>query len=193
METPHPYRQRVVGDSILREFRSDTRSDDLIWHQDKKDRRVSVIEGNGWKLQLEKGLPIPLIEGNTYSIPAKTWHRIVRGNGRLVIKIQERTENSMAIKLTESQLRRIVRQEILRETVGQASSAVYKNNRGMSVPVKVRELPPHHIGSVELFDSPSDAVRSLYSNQMGPESWTVYVDPQSGKYYAFGTYDTWGT
>jgi len=114
VETPRPYRQRVVGDSTLREFRSDTRSDDLIWHQDKNDRRVAVIEGNGWKLQLEKGLPIPLVEGNTYNIPAKTWHRIVRGTGRLVIKIQENVEKNMAIRLTETKLRQIIREEAQR-------------------------------------------------------------------------------
>ena len=109
MKTPRPYRQRVLGTgAIIREFREGGSADDLVWHQDKRDRLVTVIEGRGWKLQFDGGLPIPLDEGNTYSIPARTWHRVIKGSGSLKISIKE---NSMAIKLTESKLRQIIREE----------------------------------------------------------------------------------
>jgi hypothetical protein len=114
METPRPYRQRSLGDgTILREFREDVMSEDLVWHQDRLDRRVTVLEGQDWRLQLQDGLPFTLIEGNTYSIPAKSWHRIIRGRGRLMLKIQERKDN-MAIRLTETKLRQIIREEAQR-------------------------------------------------------------------------------
>ena len=114
METPHPYSQRKLRDgTILREFRSDARSEELVWHQDREHRTVRVIESGGWMLQLEEGLPFPLVEGNTYEIPPRSWHRVLRGPGRLKIEIQE--GNTM--RVTESHLRRIVREEILRESV----------------------------------------------------------------------------
>jgi len=115
METPRPYRQVTLGDgAVLREFRGDTSPDELIWHQDRTDRLITVVEGREWKLQLQDGLPFPLTEGDSYSIPARSWHRIVRGSGRLVIKIQENLESKMAIRLTENKLRQIIREEAQR-------------------------------------------------------------------------------
>jgi len=108
MSNPRPYRELRKGDAIHREFRGDVDSGDLVWHQDERDRRVTVVEGKDWKLQLQDGLPFQMVEGNTYSIPARTWHRLIKGQGSLRIKI---LEEDMGIKLTESRLRRIVRQE----------------------------------------------------------------------------------
>lgn len=108
----HPFRQVKIGDSIHRTFDGSTSTDDLIWHRDKCGRKVTVTESNGWQLQFDGQLPIPLVEGNTYSIPAKSWHRVIKGHGPLRITINE---DNMAINLTESRLRRIIREEILRE------------------------------------------------------------------------------
>jgi len=110
MHTPRPYREVKGAGFTLREFQGDVNSGDLVWHQDKRDRTVTVIEGGRWSLQMETGLPLPLIEGHTYSIPAKTWHRLIKGQGNLRIKITE-----LDMRVTESQLRRIIREEILRE------------------------------------------------------------------------------
>ena len=112
MHTPRPYRESRRGDTILREFRGDVDTEDLIWHQDKSDRQVTVVEGRGWSLQMQDGLPFTLVEGNTYDIPARTWHRLIRGQGGLRVKILETD-----MRITESQLRKIVREEILREAV----------------------------------------------------------------------------
>lgn len=45
----------------------------------------------------------------------------------------------------------------------------------------------------KLFDTADDALGSLYSPSMGPESWSVFKDPKTGKYWAVGDYDTSGT
>lgn len=112
METPHPYRQKVLESGlIVREFRGDSDPEELVWHQDRQDRVIRVNKGTGWRLQLENGLPFPLREGNSYRIPARSWHRVIRGVGPLVITIQERKGENMAIKLTESRLRQIIREE----------------------------------------------------------------------------------
>jgi len=90
MRTPRPYGQVNIGDDeILREFSGDVDPGDLIWHQDKRDRRVTVIEGKGWKLQLETGLPFIMVPGESYLIPHESWHRLLKGHGQLRVKIVE--------------------------------------------------------------------------------------------------------
>lgn len=107
MNTPHPYREKRKGDRVVREFSAGVSSEELVWHQDRRQRQVKVLEGKGWRLQLDHGLPFPLVEGNTYNIPARSWHRVIRGSGNLVIEI---SENSM--KTTESILRRVIRESM---------------------------------------------------------------------------------
>ena len=85
-----PYTQTVEDGKITREFSSAVESDDLEWHQDERDRQVRVLEGNGWLLQFDAALPSELVDGRTYYVPAKTWHRVIRGGGRLVVEIEER-------------------------------------------------------------------------------------------------------
>lgn len=85
-----PYREiKLSDDSMLREFKDDVSSEELEWHMDRRDRSVTVVEGSGWKLQLEYGLPFLLQPGETYSIPRKSWHRILKGRGNLRVLIRE--------------------------------------------------------------------------------------------------------
>ena len=124
METPHPYSQRKLRDgTVLREFQANTRSEELVWHQDREHRSVRVIESGGWMLQLEEGLPFPLVEGNTYEIPSRSWHRVVRGPGKLKIEIQE----GIKMRITESQLRKLIREELLKLGDFSASEKIEPN------------------------------------------------------------------
>jgi hypothetical protein len=85
-----PYREKRLADGrILREFSQDVGSHELEWHMDRNDREVVVVEGHGWKLQLESGLPFDLAPGGTYSIPRESWHRVVKGSSPLRILINE--------------------------------------------------------------------------------------------------------
>ena len=85
-----PYREKRLADGrILREFSQDVGSHELEWHMDRNDREVVVVEGHGWKLQLESGLPFDLTPGGTYSIPRESWHRVVKGSSPLRILINE--------------------------------------------------------------------------------------------------------
>ena len=85
-----PFKQSLQEDgTILREFREGVDSEELIWHRDRLDRQVTVIRSKGWRLQFDGCLPIPMLEGNSYRIPARTWHRVIKGQGPLIITIQE--------------------------------------------------------------------------------------------------------
>ena len=83
-----PYKDRQISEtSKVRIFKSDVDSGELQWHRDREDRLVEVIEGNGWKFQLDNQLPINLTEGQLLLIPKGTYHRIFKGNSDLKIKI----------------------------------------------------------------------------------------------------------
>ena len=108
----HPFRQKKIRGLLIREFSKDVSSEELVWHRDKSDRLVKVRSGLGWKLQLENCLPTDLKVGEEYFIPAKTYHRVIKGQSSLVVEINEKP-----MKNTRQVLREYVR-KILSEQPG---------------------------------------------------------------------------
>lgn len=84
-----PFVQHKKDGYIVREFDSSVNEQELVWHMDEHDRLVEVIEGNQWQLQYDNKLPEVLQENKKYFIPKLSWHRVIRGNGKLKIKIYE--------------------------------------------------------------------------------------------------------
>ena len=87
----YPFREKHIKENIfLREFKETTDSEELVWHQDQEDRAIFVIEGNGWQLQMDNKLPEELKVGKLYFINKEEYHRLIKGNGTLRIKIWEK-------------------------------------------------------------------------------------------------------
>ncbi len=85
-----PFEERSLGGKLfLREFKENVNPEELIWHQDREDRVIKVIESNGWKLQLDDQLPVLLEKDSTYNIPAYVYHRVIKGSGRLLIEVEK--------------------------------------------------------------------------------------------------------
>ena len=80
-----PYKD--VG--IVRIFSSDVDSEDLVWHRDKENRRVTVADGEGWQFQFNGSLPFELTEGRIFDIPEGMYHRVIKGKTDLVLKIKK--------------------------------------------------------------------------------------------------------
>ena len=57
--------------------------------RDEHTREVTVMEGTGWQLQLDNKKPEPLERGRLYKIPKMEYHRLIKGTGKLVVKIWE--------------------------------------------------------------------------------------------------------
>jgi quercetin dioxygenase-like cupin family protein len=74
---------------IIREFNENIDPIELKWHRDLSDRTVTVLEGSGWYFQTENELPLELKEGVRIFIPKLQWHRVIKGNTSLKIKIEE--------------------------------------------------------------------------------------------------------
>lgn len=84
-----PYKETKKGKLTERVFKENTDTHELVWHRDKLDREVTVLESNGWMFQMDNELPIVLKEGDVIEIPKNTYHRILRGDGNLKITIKE--------------------------------------------------------------------------------------------------------
>lgn len=63
--------------------------DDLEWHRDVYDRTVTVVESKGWRFQHDNDVPFELTEGLTFQIKAGEFHRIIKGDGQLIVDINE--------------------------------------------------------------------------------------------------------
>lgn len=84
----NPYNEVSEGNNTyIREFSTDTDSSELVWHRDKEDREVTILEGSGWKFQYDNELPFELKEGDTISIKKLEYHRIIKGDTNLKIRL----------------------------------------------------------------------------------------------------------
>lgn len=72
-----------------RTFSKDVLTEELVWHRDKEDRTVTILEGVGWKFQKDNELPIHLNVGDEVAIKAFEYHRIIKGKTDLKIEIKE--------------------------------------------------------------------------------------------------------
>lgn len=85
----NPYKDIFSSDKTerVRTFGEDVSEMDLIWHRDSCNREVTVLDGDNWKLQLDNELPMVMEKGRLYRIPKMVYHRIIKGEGDLRLKI----------------------------------------------------------------------------------------------------------
>ena len=85
-----PYQDALKQENTWqRTFEAHVPDSELIWHQDRNTRQVMVVEGENWQLQLDNQLPEIMMQGATYVIPARMYHRLIKGDSDLIIKISE--------------------------------------------------------------------------------------------------------
>ena len=83
-----PFNQEKFDDHIIRTFSKDVDIDELKWHFDNENRKVTILEGSDWEFQMDDDLPVKLKVGDVINIPKGIYHRIKRGSTDLKIKIQ---------------------------------------------------------------------------------------------------------
>tara|TARA_E500000081_G_C5995352_1_gene288686 strand:- start:59 stop:340 length:282 start_codon:yes stop_codon:yes gene_type:complete len=73
----------------------------FVWHRDAEDRRVTLIDGNNWFLQMEHALPKLLKKNEEVFIEKEKWHRVLCPDSNLdnsliiqVIKLEEKDDHS---------------------------------------------------------------------------------------------------
>lgn len=82
-----PFTEQEMGDYSIRVFGHDLDDEELKWHFDDENRIVEPIECYGWKLQIDESLPFEMKKGEKYFIPVDVYHRTIKGDGDLKIKV----------------------------------------------------------------------------------------------------------
>jgi hypothetical protein len=82
-----PYKESKNGNIIRRTFSHDVLESELVWHRDHEDRIVLPLNENDWMIQFDNQLPTKLMVGEEYHIPKNVYHRVIKGNGDLMVEI----------------------------------------------------------------------------------------------------------
>ena len=81
-----PFQETKLSDNeFIRVFSQDTDSGEFMWHRDEEDRIIEATEHSDWKIQLDNQIPISI--NMPVLIKKGEWHRLIKGNGNLEIKI----------------------------------------------------------------------------------------------------------
>ena len=83
-----PFSQEKFENYWIRVFSKDVETEELKWHFDNENRKVTILESDGWQFQMDDELPVDLKPGDVTYIPKGMYHRIKRGNNDLKIKIE---------------------------------------------------------------------------------------------------------
>lgn len=90
MVTVLPFEEEQVSDNIfIRTFSTDVDEMDLIWHTDKENRFIKVLEGNGWQFQYDEELPFEMTDGLGFPVMKGQIHRVIKGLGPLKIELHK--------------------------------------------------------------------------------------------------------
>lgn len=82
----NPYFEYIINENeVIRVFENDDLGTEELWHRDLEDRTIEAIGETNWKLQLDNSLPTSL--NQPIFIPRHHWHRVIKGNGNLKLKI----------------------------------------------------------------------------------------------------------
>jgi len=83
-----PFTEEQIGDNLfIRTFKQETDSGEMLWHRDREDRIIEPIGETNWGFQIDNKLPIKLSE--KIYIPKGVYHRLIKGDGDLKIKLQK--------------------------------------------------------------------------------------------------------
>jgi hypothetical protein len=81
-----PYTDIKESDgTISRLFSASVNPNKLKWHMDDEDRIIKPLNPNNWQFQLEDQLPVPL--NQPIFIKRHQWHRLIKGDGPLMVNI----------------------------------------------------------------------------------------------------------
>ena len=90
-----PFEELVLEETptyilVQRNFMSNLSEEELVWHRDKEDREISIVEGDGWYIQMDNELPKLMQKESIFKIPKETWHRIINKNGtNLIVNVRK--------------------------------------------------------------------------------------------------------
>jgi mannose-6-phosphate isomerase-like protein (cupin superfamily) len=86
-----PYKEEIKNGIKYREFDHMVETDELVWHRDKRERTVTVLEGEGWFFQMDNEIPKEMKPGDILEVKKMEYHRLYKaGTTPLKISIKEK-------------------------------------------------------------------------------------------------------
>lgn len=82
-----PFKEKIKDGYHIRTFKEDVEDSELVWHRDKEDRIVESVGKTNWMIQMDNEVP-KIIEGEFF-IPKNTYHRVIKGDGDLTVKVKK--------------------------------------------------------------------------------------------------------
>ena len=82
-----PFKEKIEDGYHIRTFTEDIEDSELVWHRDKEDRIVESVGKTNWMIQMDNEVP-KVIEGEFF-IPKNTYHRVIKGDGDLTVKVKK--------------------------------------------------------------------------------------------------------
>ena len=84
-----PYEDtKINNETFQRTFKQYIPENELVWHRDKCDRHIRVLSGK-WQFQFDNNVPFEICKGMYFFIPKNEYHRIIKGDGDLILEITE--------------------------------------------------------------------------------------------------------
>jgi hypothetical protein len=91
--TGKPYTDIKEADgTVSRLFSASIRPEKLKWHMDDEDRIIIALNQTNWQFQFEDELPVPL--NKPIFIKRHQWHRLIKGDGPLMISITKHAKRA---------------------------------------------------------------------------------------------------
>ena len=88
-----PYNEIVISEnSSVRGFTNRVDPEELKWHFDEEDRIVELIEETDWLFQCDDELPFVIGETPIH-IPKGKYHRVIKGEKDLIVKVTKIKED----------------------------------------------------------------------------------------------------
>lgn len=83
-----PFTESQISESIyIRTFYENVDSGDLHWHRDYENRIIESIQETDWGFQIDNELPQKL--NKEIFIPKGVYHRLIKGSGDLILKVNK--------------------------------------------------------------------------------------------------------
>lgn len=80
-----PFSEEIKDNYYIRTFKKNIDHKLLVWHRDREDRLIECIGETNWQFQRDNELPICF--DKPIFIKAEVYHRLIKGDGELVLKI----------------------------------------------------------------------------------------------------------
>ena len=94
-ENKFPFKEQKDGKFVIRTFSKELKNEELVWHRDAEDRIIIPLHESDWKIQLDDELPKNLNINEPILIESEQFHRLIKGDGNLEIKIYKLNLNEV--------------------------------------------------------------------------------------------------